>query len=479
MPFAVPGQTRFRPHRPDLYATNDRSSITDLRGNTVTPEISVVVIFLATCAALIALVFAKPAVMIGGKKVSIFWLAPLAGALILVISGLITPTQIASGLTGAGDVNPIKLLFLFFSMTMMSVYLDEIGFFRLLAHKVLARAGGRQQTLFFLLYALVSILTVFTSNDIIVLTFTPFICHFAKSARIDPLPYLVSEFVAANTWSMALIIGNPTNIYLMSDTGVSFLAYTARMILPTVLAGLAAYVVLYLLFRKRLKAPLDPEEAPPPQVDKATEIVGICHLGGCILLLSVSSFLNLPMWAITCAFFLSLVLFTMAISFFRRRAPFLIVRCLIRAPWDLAPFVLSMFVLVLALDQYGITAAIGQLLAAPETAGGLTASFGISSFIAANLVNNIPMSVLYSSVIADLAAGGMAAPLLSTARLAAVIGSNLGAFFTPMGALAGIMWTGQLHDHGVPFSFARFVKYGVTVALPALAAALLGLWLCA
>ncbi len=440
----------------------------------MTPIASVLIIFLATCAALITLVFAKPSVLLRGKKVSIFWLAPLAGAIALVACGLLTPAEIAAGLTAAGDVNPVKILLLFFSMTMMSVYLDEIGFFRLLAHKVLAQAGGRQVVLFFLLYALVSVLTVFTSNDIIVLTFTPFICHFAKSARIDPLPYLVSEFVAANTWSMALIIGNPTNIYLMTGTGVSFPAYTARMILSTALAGLVSCGVLFLIFRKRLKAPLDPEETPAPRVDKPTEILGLCHLGGCILLLSVSSFLNLPMWAITCVFFLSLVVFTMAIGFFRRRSVFLIVRCLIRAPWDLAPFVLSMFVLVLSLDKYGITAALGSLLSRPETTGGTILSFGLSSFLAANLVNNIPMSVLYSSII-----GGMEMNALTTAGLyAAVIGSNLGAFFTPTGALAGIMWTGQLHDHGVPFSFARFVRYGATVAVPALAAALLGLWLC-
>ena len=83
------------------------------------------------------------------------------------------------------------------------------------------------------------------------------------------------------------------------------------------------------------------------------------------------------------------------------------------------------------------------------------------------------MSVLYSSVL-----GGMeVTPITVAALYAAVIGSNLGAFFTPTGALAGIMWTGQLHDHGVSFSFARFVKYGATVAIPAMAAALLGLWI--
>ena len=436
--------------------------------------IAVLSIFLVTCAALITLVFVKPAVMIGGKKISIFWLAPLCGAIALTAGGFITPAEIAAGLTSAGDVNPIKILLLFFSMTMMSVYLDEIGFFRLLAHKVLGRAKGSQTTLFFLLYGLVSVLTVFTSNDIIVLTFTPFICHFARSARIDPLPYLVSEFVAANTWSMALIIGNPTNIYLMSGTGISFLSYTAKMILPTAMAGLVSLGVLYLIFRKKLKAPLNPEDSPAPTVDLPTEVIGLVHLGGCILLLSVSSFLSLPMWLITCLFFLSLVVFTMAIGFFRRRSVFLIARCIIRAPWDLAPFVLSMFILVLALGKYGITGALGGFLSRPETVGGTVASFGISSFLSANVVNNIPMSVLYSSVI-----GGMeSSPLTVAALFSAVIGSNLGAFFTPTGALAGIMWTGQLHDHGVSFSFTRFVKYGVTVAVPAMAAALLGLGLC-
>lgn len=440
----------------------------------MTPTVAVLTIFLVTCAALIALVFAKPSVMIGGKKISIFWLAPLGGALALLIGGYVSPAEIAAGLTSAGDVNPIKILLLFFSMTMMSVYLDEIGFFRLLAHKVLGRAKGSQTTLFFLLYGLVSVLTVFTSNDIIVLTFTPFICHFAKSARIDPLPYLVSEFVAANTWSMALIIGNPTNIYLMTGTGVSFLAYTARMILPTALAGLVSLGVLYLLFLKKLRAPLDPEDSPAPTVDLPTEVVGLCHLGGCIILLSVSSFIHLPMWLITCAFFISLLLCTMAISFFRRRGIFLIARCIIRAPWDLAPFVISMFILVLALDKYGITAALGGFLSTPSTVGGTVASFGVSSFFAANIVNNIPMSVLYSSVVGSMEAGA----LTTAALFAAVIGSNLGAFFTPTGALAGIMWTGQLHDHGVSFSFIRFVKYGATVAVPAMAAALLGLWIC-
>ena len=435
-------------------------------------QIAVLIIFLATTGGLLTLVFVKPAIFIGGKKISIFWLAPLIGAIALMISRLLTPQEVALGLTAAGDVNPVKILLLFFAMTMMSVYLDEIGFFRMLAVKVLSCGGKSQTTLFFLLYSLVSILTIFTSNDIIVLTFTPFICHFAKGARIDPIPYLVSEFVAANTWSMFLIIGNPTNIYLSGTAGIDFGTYIGYMLLPTVLAGVISCGVLYLIFRKKLSLPIDPQPQKIPPIDKTTEVIGLCHLGGCILLLSVSSFLKLPMWAITCVFFLSLVLCTMAVSIFRRKAPFLIAKCILRAPWDLAPFVLSMFVLVLALNKYGLTASLSSLLSAPETTEGSILSFGISSFLSSNILNNIPMSVLFSSVI------GVSETSTSTAALfASVIGSNLGAFFTPMGALAGIMWTGQLHDHGVHFSFLSFVKYGALISLPALAAALGGLML--
>ena len=436
-----------------------------------TPQIAVLVIFLLTCGGLITLVFAKPAIHIGGKKISIFWLAPLAGAITLTVGGLLSPSEIWRGLTGAGDVNPIKILLLFFAMTMMSVYLDEIGFFRMLAVKVLGKAGKNQTVLFFLLYGLVSILTIFTSNDIIVLTFTPFICHFAKNARIDPIPYLVSEFVAANTWSMALIIGNPTNIYLTGTAGVTFSDYILVMLLPTAMAGVVSCGMLYLIFRKKLALPINPEPQKLPRIDKVTEIIGLCHLGGCIVLLSISSFVGLPMWLITCLFFASLVILTMAVSLFRRRAPFLIAKCILRAPWDLAPFVISMFVLVLSLDKFGLTTMLAGFLDQSEGIAGTIISFGGASFLASNILNNIPMSVLFSSVVATLPQG----TLTTAALFASVIGSNLGAFFTPTGALAGIMWTGQLHDHGVPFSFGTFVKYGALLSIPAMVAALGGL----
>ena len=80
------------------------------------------------------------------------------------------------------------------------------------------------------------------------------------------------------------------------------------------------------------------------------------------------------------------------------------------------------------------------------------------------------MSVLFSS---------LSETLVGTEKLAAlyasVVGSNLGAFFTPVGALAGIMWTAMLKRQGEKLSFAGFIKYGADVSVPTMAAAIAGL----
>ncbi len=427
---------------------------------------AVILIFLLSVLGMLLLVLLKPAVHVGRVAISIFWVAPALGVLALVLGGFISLAEIGAGLAASGAVNPLKILVLFFSMTLLSVFLDEAGFFRYLAGQIMGRAGTGQTRLFFSLYLAVSVLTVFTSNDIIVLTFTPFICYFAKNAEIDPLPYLFCEFVAANTWSMALIIGNPTNIYLAAGSGMDFAAYTAKMLLPTVLAGGTSLLMLWILFRHKLKAPIAGKAPEALPMDRPAVLLGGVLLGGCVLLLVLSSYLSLPMWLIAAAFCAALYLVATVMQVLRGRSLRLITRSLLRAPLDIIPFVLSMFVLVLALERVEAAAAFAGLL----SGRGEILRYGVASFLTANLLNNIPMSVLFATVVS--AGSGSTGALF-----AAVIGSNLGAFLTPMGALAGIMWIAMLKEQGISLSFKKFTLYGAVIAIPSLFAALLGLYL--
>lgn len=428
---------------------------------------SVCIIAGLVCVALVLTVLTNPSINIGKYHIRIFyWTAPVLGSIALLLFRLLPLPVMWEGLTSSGSINPLKILTLFISMTTLSIYLDEVGFFSYIAGISLKFAKTSQLRLFCVLFLLVSVLTVFTSNDIIILTFTPFICYFSKKAEIDPMPYLFGEFVAANTWSMMLIIGNPTNIYLATANGIGFGTYTAHMLLPTLFAGITAFLLLLMIFRKPLSQPISIKEEKPAIRDKGLVIIGLLHLVFCTVLLILSSYIGLEMWYITLGFAVSLFL---CVTIYKKKKGVkerVLLHTIMRAPWELIPFVLSMFLLVLTLDRYQVTTIISDFFGTDH----LVWKYGIASFLAANVMNNIPMSVAFSSIVSHLPEADRL-----PAAYASIIGSNIGAYFTPLGALAGIMWSGILNKMGIPFSFRKYISYGIRISIPVLIAALLGL----
>ena len=416
------------------------------------------------CAAMILSILFFPRVRIGKRTFDAYPLIVLFGAAMMLILGQVSPRTVLSAFIADSAVNPLKILVLFISMTVLSVFLDAVGFFFYVANVVLHKFGTSQKKLFLTLYITVSILTVFTSNDIIILTFTPFICYFCKNARIAPLPYLIAEFVAANTWSMALMIGNPTNIYLSGSASIDFVEYFSVMWLPTLFCGIASFLTLFLLFRKDLSKEMAKDMSRSHVfMNKPLLVIGLLHLGICTVLLAFGGYLGWEMWLISLIAVISLVICALTVCFIQKKEPAALHTCLLRAPWSLVPFMLGMFVIVLALSEQGVTSALCELL----SGGSPILCYGIVSTLLDNVMNNIPMSVLMGSVVSEAGSLG--------AIYATVIGSNLGALLTPIGALAGIMWGSMLKAQGISMRYVDFLRYGLIVLIPSLSAALLGL----
>lgn len=420
--------------------------------------IATIIIAALTCLGMISCIIFKPYIVVF-KRVSIgtYWIVALFGAIILLASSLVPAKEVGEALIANTSINPIKILVIFITLTLISVFLDEIGFFRYLANATLKRAKGSQMKLFVSLYLIASVLTVFTSNDIIILTFTPFICFFCKNAKINPIPYLVAEFVAANTWSMFLIIGNPTNIYLATSLNITFFEYIKTMFLPTLGAGLVSFLILLLLFYKKLKEKIDDPEVLDIKIqDKYLLIIGLTHLVLCIIGLSICAYVNIEMWIISLSAAISLFICVSVYLFITKNKFKSLESTIKRAPLELIPFVLSMFVIVLALKHQGVTQKLFNLLNVGHD--GLV--YTLTSALFANVLNNIPMSVLFSSILQEGAS--------SAAIYGAIIGSNLGAILTPVGALAGIMWSNILRRCEVKYGFLNFIKYGLIIGIPAL-----------
>ena len=425
--------------------------------------IPTIIISVITFISVILSILLFPYIRIGRIKLGTYWIIALIGAIILLAFSFAPIQEVGKQLVSNASINPIKILILFFSMTMISIFLDELGLFKYLASKASENAKGNQYLLFLVLYTLTSILTVFTSNDIVILTLTPFICFFCKRSRINPIPYLVAEFVAANTWSLMFVIGNPTNIYLATSAGITFVEYFKVMAVPTIVAGLTELGLLFLIFRKQLKTELVANEVVYQVEDKVPLIFGLVDLFICLVFLIISSYLNIEMWLVSLICAGVFLVFMLIYSIFQKKNIYHVGITMTRLPYQLIPFFLSMFVIVVALNTQGISEQLAKFLGDKNTIW----VYGYSSFLSCNLINNIPMSILFTNLTSHLTGTAYL-----QAVYASIIGSNIGAFLTPIGALAGIMFTGLVNESHVRYTFIDFIKYGAIISIPVITVAL-------
>ncbi|MBI2573407.1 hypothetical protein HYV86_06085 [Candidatus Woesearchaeota archaeon] len=441
----------------------------------------VLAIFLVSCLATMLLVRYKPTIVIpvphkkkSHIEIDTFFLGVMLGAASIVLFNIVSYESAVVSILGNTQLSPLGVVFLFFSMIFMSIFLDACGMFEYAARKALVYAGNSGTKLFFSLYTTIAILTIFTSNDILILTFTPFIYYFAKHAKIDPKPYFFVEFFAANTWSMFLSVGNTTNLIVASAFEISFWDYFAVMFFPTIAAGIANALITYYLFRDSIKGKIKIVHVDPKKAltNKTGAIVGTIILTLCILTISLAPFLGWDIWTTSVVFGLLLLGFIIAQNMYHRWRGGKIQSLhalIVKIPWLIIPFLLSLFILVEALEKEGISAIVGTWLA--KISLGIPSLvifvYGVASTLVANVINNISMTVAFVPMLGQLQNVNLLA-----ASYATVIGSNLGANLTPIGALAGIMWMSLLKHYGCTISFKEFVKYGFLVTAGSLVVAL-------
>ncbi len=428
-----------------------------------------IIIASLTCVLLIVAVLTKSRLKIGKFQTDVYPLVPLLGGVLAIVFKTIGIDEVVEKFTSSSSANPVKIIVLFISMSLLSVLLDESGFFEYIAEKIAEKAGNSQKRIFVAIYFTVSILTVFTSNDVVILTFTPFICQFCKKAKIDSLPYVVSEFVGANTWSLLFLIGNPTNVFLSQAYGVTFGDYFLRMWLPTLFCGISSFICLFLVFKKQLDKPVYRSINEVKLKDKPVAVIDCVFLGVTTVLIALASYINLEMWYVALGMMLFAYITVAIYKLVKHQDEIIVKRSFIRAPWQMLPLVLGMFVVVMSLVSTGATSAICNLIGSsyPIT------KYGVISTLVCNLTNNIPMSVLFSSVTSEIADPS----IMQKAVYATVIGSNIGAFLTPLGALAGLMFTSIVKRYDENFGFLTFIKYGAIVAVVSLVFGLIGLHL--
>ena len=381
----------------------------------------------------------------------------VAGAFLLVIFRLLSPRSAWMAVRAGTDV------YLFLAgMMLLAELARQHGVFDWLACIAMTRARGSQRRLFVLVYGIGMIVTALLSNDATAVLLTPAVLAVVRRAKSSPLPYLFACAFIANAASFVLPISNPANLVVFDARLPSLGRWLQIFALPSLLAILATFAVLYWHSRADLRERMecDPEISPLTSMGRRAAL-GVLLAAGALL---ATSAMGGPIGLATCAAAVAVMIF---VARTQRRV---MVEALRHMSWGVLPLVAGLFVIVEALNGAGALAwtslALQRAARWPPVAGLSAVAFGIG--IASNAINNLPMGLVGASAVK--AAHGTA-----IMHGAVLLGIDLGPNLSVTGSLATILWLIALRREGIHVTGWQFLRVGMLVVPPTLLLAVLAL----
>jgi Na+/H+ antiporter NhaD/arsenite permease-like protein len=171
------------------------------------------------------------------------WQIMLGGALAVLITMQISIPQ------AIGAINIDVMLFLL-GMFIVGEGLHRSGYLYHLGHRIFRRAATVDQLVLLILFS-VGALSTFLMNDTLAIIGTPLMLRYAVHQRISPKLLLLTLAFAVTIGSATSPIGNPQNLLIALDGGISapFITFFSRLLLPTIANLLLAYVILRYFYR--------------------------------------------------------------------------------------------------------------------------------------------------------------------------------------------------------------------------------------
>ena len=414
--------------------------------------ISIYVLSALTILAMTLSFFLFPTINIKGKRIDTYWLITTIGAILILLFNISTAGDILNLFIQNNSTNPFKIIVLFLSLTFISKFLDAVGLFNFLASRASRIGKGNQFIIFTAFYFLISLLTIATNNDIIIIV-TPIMIYFAKASKIKPMPYLIMVCFVLNTLSTTFLTTNVSNLYLGSFFGITYFDYLAKLTPVSLILMLILYILLILVFYKDLKVKIEVEVEKEPIKNKFLLCLGLTSLILTTIFLIISNLINVEMYLITLIFALIDLLIGSIYCFIKKEDKIYIFKPVKTLPYEFIPFLISMFIIISSLNQTDLLLQIGNLLNSIESIEAEVFAYGLTSAISANLVNNVPMSLLYANI--------LNANTLTTVDnvYAAILASNLCALITPCGALSSLMFMRICKENEVKISYLDYMKF--------------------
>lgn len=386
------------------------------------------------------------------------------GAFIALIFGVVTFSDVLDVTNIVWDAT-----LAFIGIIILSLVLDEIGFFEWAALKMAKFSNGSGLKMFIYSILLGAFVSALFANDGAALILTPILLAKMRILQLNLktiIAFLLAGGFISDSASLPFVFSNLTNIVTANYFSIGFAQYFFDMIIPFIVSVIASTIFLWLILRK--------------DIPKTVDITLLKEPKSVIKNMKLFYFSWVFLAFLLCAYFLGDA-YDLPISIFALGGAtiFLIIATISKsveplkiikeAPWQVVWFSIGLYIVVYGLKNAGLTDYLAIVLKDLSLRGETIAVLGtgfIAAFLSA-IMNNMPTIMIMDIALNDIQNQAMI--------YANIVGCNLGPKMTPFGSLATLLWLHVLAKKGVKISFAQYSKFGLIITPPVLFIVLLSL----
>ena len=357
----------------------------------------------------------------------------------------------------------------FIGIIILSMVLDEIGFFEWCALKMAKFSKGSGMKMFIYSILLGSFVSALFANDGAALILTPILLAKMRILKLNLktiIAFLLAGGFISDSASLPFVFSNLTNIVTANYFNIGFAQYFFDMVIPYVVSVLASIAFLWLLLRKDIPKEVDISLLKEPK--SAIKNMNLFYFSWVFLAVLLIGYFIGDIYGLPVSLFAlgGGIIFLIIATVLKEVEPKHIIK---EAPWQVVWFSIGLYIVVYGLKNAGLTDYLTIVLKDLAQRGDMIAVLGtgfLSAFLSA-IMNNMPTIMIMDIALSDIGNEAMI--------YANIIGCNLGPKMTPFGSLATLLWLHVLSKKGVNISFGQYSKFGLIITPPVLFIVLLTL----
>lgn len=388
----------------------------------------------------------------------------IIGAIVALVFGVVNFEDVKTVISIVWDAT-----LAFIGIIILSMVLDEIGFFEWCALHMAKLSRGNGHLMFVYSLLLGAFVSALFANDGAALILTPILLAKMRILKLNAktiVAFLLAGGFISDSASLPFVFSNLTNIVTANYFNIGFGEYFTAMWLPFVVSVVISIIVLWIVLKNDIPKSIDINLLTNP--NDVLKSKSLFYLSWVFLSLLIAAYFVGDSYDLPISIFAlgGALVFLIISTLAKSVEPIRIIK---NAPWQIVWFSIGLYIVVYGLKNAGLTDYLSVVITELSSRGDMVAIVG-TGFISAVLsaiMNNMP-----TVMIMDIALQDISNPALAYAN---IIGCNLGPKMTPFGSLATLLWLHVLEKKGVKIGFWQYSKFGLIVTPPILLVVLLSL----